>query len=79
MELTIKYFGAVAEAAGLTEEALSFEGNSTDLAELKAFCENKYQGMSALSYQVSVNKKLLSGGPVNDGDEIAFLPPFAGG
>lgn len=79
MELKIKYFGAVAEEAGLAEEALNFDKESTDVAELKTFCENKYHGMSTLSFQISVNKKLVVSGDVKDGDEVAFLPPFAGG
>lgn len=79
MELKVKYFGALAEEAGLEEEVLNFDKTSTGISELKAFCESKYSGISALSYQISVNKKLVTAGDIQDGDEVAFLPPFAGG
>lgn len=79
LEMEIKYFGVIAELAGKGQETLAKEVAVEEVALLRQFLEKKYDGLEKLSYQVSVNRKLVTTGALNDNDEIALLPPFSGG
>ncbi len=78
MAITIKYFGAIEEATGLAEEIFSLD-QFNSLEELKKSILSKYQGMNDLSFQLALNQSIATSGILKDGDEVAFLPPFAGG
>ncbi|MAZ28140.1 MAG: molybdopterin synthase sulfur carrier subunit [Cytophagaceae bacterium] len=78
MKLNVRYFGLVAEAAGKQQEILEFsEGVSA--AELLTQLVKKYHIPDAESVQVAVNQNLDKNAVLKDGDEVALLPPFAGG
>ena len=78
MKLNVKYFGLVGEAAGKQEEVLEFlEGISA--AELLTKLVEKYNIPDAESVQIAVNQNLDKNAVLKDGDEVALLPPFAGG
>ena len=77
MELTIKYFGMLAEQTGKTEEQISFEGGS--LKELISQLKTKYPVLATLEFQVAVNQKIDAGDTLITNQEIALLPPFSGG
>ncbi len=79
MSITIKYFGAIAEATGVTEEKVALEEVGNSIEELRSYCLTKYGDVGDLSFQVAVNQSLTTSGSLKDGDEVAFLPPFAGG
>ena len=52
--------------------------SSTD--ELIIFMELKYHEIRKHNYQIVINQKKIEGNmSINSNDEIAFLPPFAGG
>ncbi|MEP1034822.1 MoaD/ThiS family protein [Ekhidna sp.] len=78
MPITIKYFGAIAEATGITEEKVDL-GDVDSIEQLKSICLAKYEAIGDLSFQLAVNQSLSSKDALKDGDEVAFLPPFAGG
>ncbi|MCA0959448.1 MoaD/ThiS family protein [Muricauda ruestringensis] len=78
MNVTIKYFGLVAEAAAKSEEILELDGAIT-ASELKAQCLNGLAIADKDSVQIAVNQNLDETITINDGDEVALLPPFAGG
>lgn len=78
MKVTIKYFGLVAEAAGKTEELFHFEGQLS-ASEMKQKCLEKLTIGDIDSIQVAVNQNLDETITLKDGDEVALLPPFAGG
>ena len=78
MPITIKYFGVIEEVTGVAEESLSTD-EAASVAELKGFTRSKYKGIEELSFQLAVNQTLTDSGSLKDGDEVAFLPPFAGG
>ncbi|MFT7198043.1 MAG: molybdopterin synthase sulfur carrier subunit, partial [Marinoscillum sp.] len=40
---------------------------------------DRYQGLSDLTFQLAVNQVLTTTADLKEGDEVAFLPPFAGG
>jgi len=78
MKVIIKYFGLVAEAADKSEEVLELNGALT-ASELKAQCLNGLAIADKDSVQIAVNQNLDDTITINDGDEVALLPPFAGG
>lgn len=78
MGVTIKYFGAIAEVTGMTHETVELTNVGNSVEELRAYCLNKYS-IGDLSFQLAVNQNLNSSEALKDGDEVAFLPPFAGG
>ena len=78
MEVRLRYFGMIAEATNCSEENFVFDGKS--LQELKDIVEEKYPAIKSKTYQLALNQSLSNlDSKVNNGDEIAFLPPFAGG
>tara|TARA_R110000823_G_C15688873_1_gene475143 strand:- start:174 stop:410 length:237 start_codon:yes stop_codon:yes gene_type:complete len=77
--ITVNYFGNIAEAAQSNSETL--EGKSMKLSELLDILESKY-GIAQFPFQVAVNRKIVSKQldlTISDSDEVALLPPFAGG
>lgn len=78
MNINVKYFGMIAEAAGKTEEVLELEGKPS-LRELKDRQVEKYAIKDPQAVQLAVNQNLNTQAELKDGDEVAFLPPFAGG
>ena len=81
MSITVylKYFGVIAEEIGKAEETLELESSSADVNSLKNHCYETYSISDRDSIQVAVNHQMGKGGPLKDGDEVAFLPPFSGG
>ncbi len=79
MSITIKYFGAIAEATGVTEEVMELQEIDGSIEQLRSVCLEKYSSIKDLSFQLALNQSLVNSGLLKDGDEVAFLPPFAGG
>ena len=78
MKVTVKYFGLVAEAAEKSEEVMELQGQPTAW-ELKTQCLNGLSIVDKDSIQIAVNQNLDDKTTLKDGDEVALLPPFAGG
>ena len=78
MKMTIKDFGLVAEAANKYEEVMELNGELT-AQELKEHCMNGLSITDKDSVQIAVNQNLSDQITIKDGDEVALLPPFAGG
>lgn len=77
--ITVKYFGNIAEAAQSDSETLNH--TSMSLVELLNLLDTKYS-IRQFSFQVAVNRKIVSKQQalnISESDEIALLPPFAGG
>ncbi|WP_057936884.1 MoaD/ThiS family protein [Algoriphagus resistens] len=77
--ITVNYFGNIAEAAQSDSETLEY--NTLSLAELLDLLDSKY-AIGKFPFQVAVNRKIVSKQQIlslSDSDEIALLPPFAGG
>lgn len=79
MTITIKYFGVIAEETGTSEEVLELDSQEYDVESLKGRCFSKYSLSDTQSIQVAVNQNMGASGILEDGDEVAFLPPFSGG
>jgi len=78
MKVTIKYFGMIAETAGKSEEILDLEAGVL-VQDLKDLQVQKYKIADPEAVQIAVNQDLNSNLELKEGDEVAFLPPFAGG
>jgi len=78
MKVTVRYFGSIAEKVGKSAEMMSFDDDAK-LSFLQKDIEKRYGEIISLTYRLSVNKKLVEEVDLADGDEVAFLPPFAGG
>lgn len=76
--ITIKYFGAIADVTQKKEELFHIE-NSNSLDHLLAQLERRYPGIEKMRYSVAQNQTIIKQGIIGEGDEIALLPPFAGG
>tara|TARA_B100000809_G_C15140550_1_gene533024 strand:- start:13714 stop:13944 length:231 start_codon:yes stop_codon:yes gene_type:complete len=75
--LKLKYFGMIAEAINKSEEDFVFVEN-LDLLTLKL--EGEYPKLKDLNYKFAVNQTLVATNiTLKENDEIALLPPFAGG
>lgn len=78
MELSLNYFGMIAEATNIQHEKLNLEVQT--IVELKVVLIEKYPAIEKLNYQFAVNQNIVENDfQLSNGDEIALLPPFAGG
>ena len=76
--MQVKYFGMIAEWAGTDESSLELKGASIE--GLKAKLEHDIPLLRGITYQVAVNQSIaLPETTLNENDEVALLPPFAGG
>ena len=74
----MKYFGMIAEWASTEEESIEVDGSS--VADLKSALVKRIPQLKDISYQIALNQKLVNNEKlINDADEVAVLPPFAGG
>ncbi|GAA4303728.1 hypothetical protein GCM10023163_27550 [Aestuariibaculum suncheonense] len=77
MTITIKYFGQIAEATQIHEETI--EHDKSTIYELIKSLTLKYPALQQKEFKVAQNKTLVSNETLLTGEEIALLPPFAGG
>jgi molybdopterin synthase sulfur carrier subunit len=79
MMLTIKYFGAVADVTQKQEEQFQFE-NVNSLEGIQSELKARYPDLQKITYSFAINKSLANeNATLKDNDELALLPPFAGG
>ena len=77
MSIRVKLFGLLADAAGKSE--LQIE-NASDTDSLKKQMLLDYPNLANKSFIVAVRKQIIGNNQkLENGDEVAFLPPFAGG
>ncbi|WP_024768114.1 MoaD/ThiS family protein [Aquimarina macrocephali] len=78
MQLTIKYFGMLAEATTINEEHLQTEVCS--VSQLIKKLKNQYPKLDNADFKVAINQQLVDQSHIiNSEVEVALLPPFAGG
>jgi molybdopterin converting factor subunit 1 len=81
IKVKVLYFGQARDAAGRTGEEFSLSG-PTSLRDLVEMTESKHAELARLNRttRMAVNAELAVGDQrLRDGDEVAFLPPVAGG
>lgn len=77
MNITIKYFGQLAEVTQQEEESIEFSKHS--ISDLVESLYIKYPDLKNKDFKVAQNQELVSVDAKITGAEIALLPPFAGG
>ena len=80
MNIHISYFGQIAEITGKEIEQKEIE-SSTTLSALEANIVTKYE-LSNIYYRIALNNQLVAKEEhqiLKNNDELAFMPPFAGG
>jgi sulfur-carrier protein len=76
-KINLIYFGSVMDITGILAEMID---SPVTLNELNEMLVSRFPGLSGISYRFSVNRQLTTDNrQLFDGDEIALLPPFAGG
>lgn len=77
MKVKVLFFGVLANKAGCSFS--DFE-NIIDLDELMRNLKSKFQFLENAAFAVALNQVVVNGNAkLKDKDEIALLPPFAGG
>jgi molybdopterin synthase sulfur carrier subunit len=77
MEITVLFFGELAEVAGANKMAVR---NMSDMQSLMEWLVEKYPALKNRTYRVAVNKEVISEKRnLKNGDEVALLPSYAGG
>ena len=80
MAIIIKYFGAIADATAKNEERFDFGSNGISLSEARQRLESQYPKIKLLAYSFAINQVIATDDKIlNENDELALLPPFAGG
>ena len=76
--MVILYFGVIAEITEKKQEV--FEHQFSDVQEMVLILKNKYKRLENVLFNVAINQRIVDLSTlVNLNDEIAILPPFAGG
>lgn len=79
MLVTIKYFGMLLELTSKTTETININ-NNTSISQIETILLKKYPNIKNVPYNIALNLKIQNKSTLlNNGDELAFLPPFAGG
>lgn len=74
--MEVLLFGMIAEKAG----ASSMQVDAVSLSELRACLSERIAGMDQLSHAIAVDRRIVHEDmPLTGSEEIAVLPPFAGG
>lgn len=74
--MNVLLFGLIAEKAGA--HSMAMEASST--AELRVMLASRINGLDKLSYAIAVDRQVVKDDvPLTGAEEIAVLPPFAGG
>ncbi len=74
--MDVLLFGLIAEKAGTDKLSIT----APDTQALKQALEGRIEGLASLSYALAVDRKITHGNvALNGSEEIALLPPFAGG
>jgi len=80
-KVSVRFFARYAELAGCTSSAVNLETPAT-VADVIARVREVFPGTRDLPPRplAALNQRHVQlDAPVNEGDEVALLPPFAGG
>ncbi len=77
MKITVLLFGNLAQIVGATKITLQ---DVKDTITVNDILQSKFPTFKNKKYIIAVNNQLIKDiQNLNDGDELAFLPPFSGG
>lgn len=80
MKLKVKYFGMLADFTGCGEEMVEVEDGISSL-QLRELINSRYRKLTEYDFKMAVNRSLVVQNEIGleENDEVAFLPPYAGG
>ena len=81
MKARIKLFAALRERAGESEIEMELPDTAT-VAHVVSELDRRYGGMmqGGVPIMIAVNTEYVTADhPIQDGDEVAFIPPVSGG
>lgn len=79
MELRTIYLGLISEITNCSEELVSVPNNCS-LHQLESILKEKYIQLRSISFKMVVDQHIVNiDSELNPNNEIALLPPFAGG
>lgn len=77
MDISVLFFGVTAEITGTHRKHYR---NVQELSDLKKRVEDDFPEIVHHTFRIAVNGEIVNEEPeLKEGDEIAYLPPFAGG
>jgi molybdopterin converting factor small subunit len=77
MEIKVLFFGVLAEVTGT---AIKHYSDAKSIKELIMKVQDDFPEIVHYNYRISLNSELITGDKtLKAGDEIALMPPFAGG
>lgn len=77
MEVKVLFFGVLTE---VTQTGLKIYHNVETLGNLMMKIRDEFPEIVNYNFRTSVNSVMVNDDPIlNNGDEIALMPPFAGG
>lgn len=80
MKVRLLLFASYAEAIGSSEISLELPAGATAATALSAIRERPGSDKLPPSPMIAVNRRYAKPGqPLKDGDEVALIPPVAGG
>lgn len=79
MKLKLLFFGVLTDVVNGQEQIMEV-ADATTIEALNALLKSTHPLLTRYKYNIAVNQQIADHDlSLNDGDEIAFLPPFAGG
>jgi molybdopterin converting factor small subunit len=77
MEIKVLFFGVLAE---VTRINCKYYSGISSFGDLKGRIEDEFPEIVHYSFRFSVNSEMIENESVlSNGDEVALMPPFAGG
>lgn len=79
MSCEVKYFGMIAEKLGRDSDHIEINKVISEKDDLKSFFIRTFPELKEMSFTIAVNHSITNTITDEPIDEIAILPPFAGG
>jgi molybdopterin synthase sulfur carrier subunit len=77
MKVKVLFFGVLSEVAAT---GIKIYENVNSIEHLKLRISDDFPEIIHYNFRISLNNEITdTDSPLSDGDEVAFLPPFAGG
>lgn len=77
MEIHVLFFGVLAE---VTKTSFMHYRGVSSFEGLKMRIKDDFPEIDHYNFRIAVNNEIVNEDPVlKDGDEVAYMPPFAGG
>lgn len=77
MEVKVLFFGVLAEVTGTNFKNFR---DVKSIGDLKLRIQDDFPEVVHYNYRISLNNEIINNDPkLKEGDEVALMPPFAGG